>query len=100
MHISRDLSRPPTGRAPTDVPATRFLRPYDPRLRGLDGLRLRRIRRELAEAAARGAAYHLWWHPHNFGVHLAENLAFLDGVLDAAAELGLESRNMGELAAA
>jgi len=35
-----------------DVPASRFLRPYHRRLRGLDGLRLRRIETAMAAAAA------------------------------------------------
>jgi hypothetical protein len=36
----------------------------------------------MTDAAKRGRIYHLWWHPHNFGVHLDENLAFLRLVLD------------------
>ncbi len=69
-----------------NVKASRFLRPYDPRLAALEPLRLRRITRSLAHAARRGRIYHLWWHPHNFGVHLDENLAVLRQILAAFAE--------------
>lgn len=85
-----------------DVRASRFLRPYSPRLQGLERLRLRRISSGLRRAATAGEIFHLWWHPHNFGVHLEENLKFLRQVLDHFAELrttyGLESLTMAEVA--
>ena len=69
----------------------------------LEGTRLRRILNGLDYAANRGQAYHLWWHPHNFGRQLPENLAFLEKILAHFAKLrqsqGMESLNMGELAA-
>ena len=86
-----------------DVPSSRFLRPYDPRLRALEPLRLRRVTRAMSVAARRGLVFHLWWHPHNFGVHQAENLAFLTSILEHYAELeaefGMLSQSMGDLAA-
>lgn len=85
-----------------EVPASRFLRPYMPRLRRLDPLRARRIRQELRAAAAGHGIYHLWWHPHNFGVHLEQNLAFLRGVLEDFAacreRYGMRSLSMSEVA--
>lgn len=62
---------------PYDVPASRFLRPWSSRLAPLEPLRLRRITRSMAYAAEGQQAYHLWWHPHNFGTRLEENLNFL-----------------------
>jgi len=35
----------------------------------------------MESAARRGESFHLWWHPHNFGTHLRENLAILDELL-------------------
>ena len=67
---------------PFDMPSSRFLRPYSKRLRLLDPLRLRRITSGLTHAAQHNLIYHLWWHPHNFGVSLEENLAFLKSVLE------------------
>jgi hypothetical protein len=86
---------------PQNIPSSRFLRPYRPRLRALEPLRLRRIRSGLRHAARNGRIYHLWWHPHNFGIHLERNLEFLRAVLEEFRELsrrhGMVSRNMGEL---
>lgn len=89
----------PTGDALLDIPASRFLRPWTPGFRHLEPLRLRRLSRELKEAAARGTVYHLWWHPHNFGAHPRENMAALRRFLlefKALEERGLMvSRTMG-----
>lgn len=85
-----------------DVRASRFLRPHDPRLVVLEPLRLRRITKGMEGAAQRGHVYHLWWHPHNFGIHLEENLRVLGQVLDAwerlRDEYRLESLTMAEAA--
>ena len=40
-------------------------------------LRLKRLARSIESAAREGSIFHLWWHPHNFGLHLEENLAAL-----------------------
>lgn len=87
----------------TDVPATRFLRPYAASRRQLEGLRRRRIRAEMTAAARRGLMYHLWWHPHNFGDSLEENFAMLDHVITTFGELrdkhGFRSMTMAQAAA-
>jgi peptidoglycan/xylan/chitin deacetylase (PgdA/CDA1 family) len=84
------------------VPSSRFLRPYSPRLRHLEPLRLRRIARDLRLAASSGRIFHLWWHPHNFGKYLDENLTFLGRILEVFAECerrhGMRSLSMGEVA--
>jgi len=48
----------------------------------LERLRLWRITSAMETAARRRRLFHLWWHPHNFGVDLKENLAFLRKILD------------------
>jgi len=92
-----------SARLPINIPASRFLRPYSRRLAALDGWRLRRICRDITSAASNGRVYHLWWHPHNFGVNLRENLSFLEAVLRHFAALrstrGMESFTMAECAA-
>lgn len=67
--------------SPINVPASRFLRPYSRTLRFLEPLRLRRIRNSMTRAAQRDETFHLWWHPHNFGVHTRENIAVLEEIL-------------------
>jgi peptidoglycan/xylan/chitin deacetylase (PgdA/CDA1 family) len=85
-----------------DVPASAFLRPYSPGLRRLDGARFRRLSRAMTEAARRGETFHLWWHPHNFGTNLRENMAFLSRLLDHFDALrrreGMESVTMNRAA--
>ncbi|HEY1959993.1 MAG TPA: hypothetical protein VGH28_30500 [Polyangiaceae bacterium] len=86
-----------------DVPASAFLRPYSHRLRHLDRVRVGRIRRAMSHAADHDECFHLWWHPHNFGVNLRENMAVLDAILDHFDVLRrkgrLESKHMGDFAA-
>jgi peptidoglycan/xylan/chitin deacetylase (PgdA/CDA1 family) len=81
-----------------------FLRPYRKSLRFLDWIRLLRIRRAMRNAAKKNEIFHIWWHPHNFGVDTDENLAFLSRVLEEYEELreryGMKSMTMAELAAA
>ena len=64
-----------------NVPASLFLRPVSKKLERLEKLRLRRIKRAVAYAAEKREIFHLWWHPHNFGVNLQENLNFLREIL-------------------
>jgi peptidoglycan/xylan/chitin deacetylase (PgdA/CDA1 family) len=66
---------------PCNVPSSRFLRPYAPSLRFFDGLKLTRIKRAMTYAAKHNRMFHLWWHPHNFGVNREENFDFLEKVL-------------------
>jgi peptidoglycan/xylan/chitin deacetylase (PgdA/CDA1 family) len=88
---------------PINLRGSRFLRPYSPLFRMFEPLRLHRIKRDLTEAARKGLFYHLWWHPHNFGVNTEANLAFLRKILEHYRFLqeayGMESANMGEMAA-
>ncbi|MGI8640503.1 MAG: polysaccharide deacetylase family protein [Pyrinomonadaceae bacterium] len=64
-----------------NVPASMFLRPISKKMERLEKLRLQRIRRSIAFAAKKRRIFHLWWHPHNFGVNLEENLDFLREIL-------------------
>jgi len=73
-----------------NIPASRFLRPYSARLKFADGLRLNRIKNSMTHAAKNKEAFHLWWHPHNFGMNLKENLAFLENILRHYKKLNLE----------
>ena len=67
---------------PINVPASLFLRPYNPRLKNLDWLKYKRIKNQIKHAARNGKMVHLRWHPHNFGSYADENIAFLEKILD------------------
>jgi peptidoglycan/xylan/chitin deacetylase (PgdA/CDA1 family) len=86
----------------SDVSASCFLRPYSPRLRHLDSLRLHRIARGIQRAASTPGIFHLWWHPHNMGLHVDDNFRFLRNVLEVFAwcreRHGMRSLTMAEVA--
>ena len=90
------------GPAPVNIPASRFLRPWSGRLRWLEGLRLRRILGAMTHAARHGEVFHLWWHPHNFGADLPQNMAVLRRVAvhyrALRQQYGFQSLTMQELA--
>jgi peptidoglycan/xylan/chitin deacetylase (PgdA/CDA1 family) len=85
-----------------EVPASRFLRPYSKRLAPLDPVRLTRITAAMDAAAASNSVFHLWWHPHNFGSNLDDNLSFLRRILMHFVRKrdgeGMRSANMGDFA--
>jgi len=64
-----------------NIPASRFLRPYNAKLSIFDGLKLNRIKKEMTKAAKENKIYHLWWHPHNFGINMEKNLSMLENIL-------------------
>ena len=67
---------------PFNIPSSAFLRPYIKKISFLDGLRLRRIKKGMTLAAKNNKVFHLWWHPHNFGLNQKENILFLRKILD------------------
>jgi hypothetical protein len=64
-----------------NVPGSRFLRPWSPGWAALYPLHLHRISGEMTAAAQQGQDYHLWWHPHNFGLHGQRQLHNLEQLL-------------------
>lgn len=84
-----------------NIPASRFLRPYSQSLKFLESLKLKRIKNGMTHAAKNGEVFHLWWHPHNFGVNQEENLAGLKEIISHYQYLNkayqMESKTMAEL---
>ena len=87
---------------PVDVSASRFLYPQYWWSAPLDGMRVRRIANEMRAAARNGCCYHLWWHPHNFGVNQDANLRILRRILEEYRvlhrEYGFAALSMSEVA--
>ena len=88
----------------SNVPASFFLRPARPGVPAVDTLSLRRVRRAMMSAARAGRVVHIWWHPHNFGVNLEQNLGRLRALLDTFAlcrdRWGMRALTMADAAAA
>jgi len=99
---AREQMRPAIAGGMYNIPSSRILRPVSKKLRALEWLRLRRIKSQMSHAARRGEMMHLWWHPHNFGAALDENVAFLRRILDHYRVLqekyGMRSMTMREVA--
>lgn len=85
---------------PINLPSSRFLRPFS-YASVLDNLRLQRILAGMTRAARYGTAFHLWWHPHNFGADPETNMLYLEKILTHYRQLafsyGMLSRNMGNM---
>ncbi|SNS22920.1 Polysaccharide deacetylase [Belliella buryatensis] len=62
------------------IPASRLLRPFR-KVSFLHEIRIEKIKKELSIAANKNKAYHLWWHPHNFGHYPEENLHYFEMIL-------------------
>ena len=84
-----------------NLTGSRMFRPIRPCL-PLEGLKLRRIKRQMLHAAKNGLTFHLWWHPHNVGARTEEHLKQLDEIFSYYEELketyGMRSLNMREAA--
>jgi peptidoglycan/xylan/chitin deacetylase (PgdA/CDA1 family) len=81
-------------------PASRFLRPQH-NLDLLNKARLQRIKNEIKNAASKGEVYHLWWHPHNFGIDPTNALKSLEEIvavfLKCQELFGMESLSMEQV---
>ncbi len=63
-----------------NVPGSMFLRPYNRKLKALEKLKIARIKKSMSHAAKTGEYFHLWWHPHNYGDNMKENLKQLEEI--------------------
>lgn len=67
---------------PVCIPASRLLRPYNPKELFLNTMKISRIKAEMERAARKDEVYHLWWHPHNFGNYPTESIHALTQILE------------------
>ncbi len=84
-----------------NVRGSRFFRPYSHSLRILEHLRIARIKKGMTHAAKHHEAFHLWWHPHNFGINRKENMHALVEIIEHFKMLqekyGMQSATMREM---
>ena len=81
---------------------SRMYKPYFKPLAFMEGLKIRRIKKQMLHAAKNGLTFHLWWHPHNVGVRTDFHMKQLEEIFSYYGELkekyGMRSLNMGEAA--
>lgn len=84
-----------------NLPSSRFLRPRSKLFSMFEGLKIRRITKAMTHAAKHNEVFHLWWHPHNFGIDQTENFANLQTIINhyllLKKQYGMESVSMEEL---
>jgi|TARA_B110000090_G_C13380006_1_gene445417 hypothetical protein len=73
-----------------NLPSSRFLRPYYKRLRLIESLKVKRITNSMKHAAKNNEMFHLWWHPHNFGVDIDKNFNNLEKIFKEYQKLKLK----------
>ena len=83
-----------------NVIGSRMYKPYFKKLAFLEGLKLRRIKKQMLHAAKKELTFHLWWHPHNIGVQTDLHFRQLEEIFGYYDELKdkyqMQSINMGE----
>lgn len=79
---------------------SRMYKPFFKTLDFLEKLKVHRIKRQMLHAAKNGLVFHLWWHPHNIGVHTEFHLKQLEEIFSYYEMLnkkyGMKSLNMCE----
>lgn len=83
------------------IRASRWFRPYKKSESKWDGLKLRRIKKQMNYAAKKGKIFHLWFHPHDIGINQEINFQLFEEILNHYQKLnqnhGMESMNMKEV---
>ena len=85
-----------------NLTGSRLYKAIFPPIAFLEGLKIRRIKRQMLHAAKKGLTFHLWWHPHNVGVRTEQHMHQLEEIFSYYEELnaryGMRSLNMAEAA--
>ena len=83
------------------IRASRWFRPFNEKWKHLDFLKLKRIKSQMKYAAQKGKIFHLWFHPHDIGIHQKENfdqlIEIFEYYLFLQKKYGMISRNMVEI---
>lgn len=83
------------------IRASRWLRPFKESESRFDQLKIQRIKSQMKYAAQNGKIFHLWFHPHDIGIHQEENFQMLAEIFayyeKMKKDYQMESRNMKEV---
>ena len=81
---------------------SRMYKPFFKPLAFMEKLKVRRIKKQMLNAAKNDLIFHFWWHPHNIGVMTDFHFQQLEEIFAYYKELkekfGMESLNMQEAA--
>lgn len=83
-----------------NIPSSHFLRPYSS-WGLLNTLQVKRIKKSMKKAAKEKKVFHLWWHPHNMGKEISNNMKLLEEILlyycKLNEEYDFQSLSMGDV---
>lgn len=100
-HNCYEYSEIPDDQGLNNIRSSHFFRPYSKKLFFLEPIRMHRIKKQMKHAAIHHQVFHIWWHPHNFGINMEENFRNLSEILKyykiMHIEYGMESLNMREV---
>ena len=71
---------PAVERGIVNLVGSRMYKPFFKPLAFLEKLKVHRIKKQMLHAAKNGLTFHLWWHPHNVGVHTEFHLQQLEEI--------------------
>lgn len=100
-HHCYGYSEIPDSHGLNNIRSSRFFSPYSKKRRILEPIRMHRIKKQMKYAAVHRKVFHIWWHPHNFGINRKENFSNLAEILGyydfLKKRYGMKSLGMGEL---
>lgn len=96
--------RPKVEHGLVNLVGSRMYKPFFKPLALFERLKLHRIKMQMRYAAKHGLTFHLWWHPHNIGVHTELHFKQLEEIFcyydSLRKKYGMRSLNMKEAAEA
>ena len=85
---------------PVNIRNSRFFKPFRPKYKLLEGLKIKKYCYEMEFAARHGEIYHIYWHPHNFAENTEINFQQMRTLLSHYSQMrdkyGMRSFNMSE----
>lgn len=58
-----------------------YMRPFKSNNFFFEYFKIIRIKKEMTHAAKKSKVFHLWWHPHDFGINIENNMKQLEKIL-------------------
>ena len=84
-----------------NITGSRMYKAYFKPLKIMEFLKIRRIKKQMHNAAKNGLTFHLWWHPHNIGAYSQIHFEQLEKIFRYYEKLkdkyAMQSMNMREL---
>jgi len=85
-----------------DITSSSFFRPYNKNMSLLEPLKVNRVKKSMTRAAKNKELFHIWFHPHNFGVNTDKNFNNLEAIFKLYSKLNekyhFEAATMSEVA--